>query len=121
MTAEELIYNTLKNNPDIRTTFGNRIYPQVLPQRTTLPALVLFKVSDPRPQAHSGDSGLSVGRFQITAFATDFQTVKEVMPHIRAALAAHKANFLDEGDLPYEQRSGVFGRFQEWQFFNKEA
>jgi hypothetical protein len=64
----------------LETSAGARIYPVILPQSPTLPALTYQRVSEPRQLTHDGVTALVESRYQVTAWAPTYDAA--------AALAA---------------------------------
>ncbi|MEE9401256.1 MAG: DUF3168 domain-containing protein [Dehalococcoidia bacterium] len=64
----------------------NRIYPLLLPQVPTLPAVVYLRVSGMREQSHDGDSALQHPRFQFSCWAETYLEALAVAEEVRIAL-----------------------------------
>lgn len=65
---------------------ASRIYPLLLPQTPTLPAIVYLRVSGPRVQSHDGDSALQHPRFQFSCWAETYAGALAVAEEVRLAL-----------------------------------
>lgn len=57
---------------DQATAAGSRIYPNILPQGATLPAIKYFQVSEPPEHTHSGRSALHHPRWQLDCYAITY-------------------------------------------------
>jgi hypothetical protein len=68
------------------TLVANRVYPSVLPEGATLPALVYTRISGHRVHAHDGYTGLANPRFQVTAHANSFSEMMQVAAQVRDAI-----------------------------------
>ena len=65
---------------------ASRVYPLLLPQSPTLPAIVYLKVSGMRVQSHNGDSALQHPRFQFSCWAETYTEALAVAEQVRMAL-----------------------------------
>jgi len=65
---------------------ANRIYPLLLPQSPTFPAVVYLRVSGLRVQSHDGDSALQHPRFQFSCWAETYTEALAVAEQVRTAL-----------------------------------
>lgn len=68
------------------TAAGARIYPNVIPQDATLPAIAYQRISGPRVMKHSGASGLTFARMQYSCTAASYSAAKALLHQVRAAL-----------------------------------
>lgn len=95
---------------------ATRLYPNILPQNPTLPAIVYQRIATTRVNSLSGPSGLATPRFQFTCWATTYGGAKVVAEALRAALdgytgaagayAISDAILEDDGDI-YEPSIGL--------------
>lgn len=83
MTIEESQYAYLAAQS---TNAGARIYPNVIPQDATLPAIAYQRIDGPRLMAHSGASGLTFARMQYSCTAATYSAAKTLLHQVRAAL-----------------------------------
>lgn len=83
MTIEESQYAYLAGQS---TNAGARIYPNVIPQDATLPAIAYQRISGPRVMKHSGASGLAFARIQYSCTAATYSAAKALLHQVRAAL-----------------------------------
>jgi hypothetical protein len=77
----------LKANAGLVAIVGTRVYPQNLPQKATLPAVVYKQISGIRPQSMEGADGLNNGRYEFECNALDYLTVKRLSQAVRQALS----------------------------------
>ena len=85
MPFEEGLFYYLDNYEALAEEVDNRIYPILLPQEATLPAVVYTRISTPRLYKLE-DEFLPQGRFQFDCYAEEFQEAKEVAADVKAAL-----------------------------------
>ena len=76
------------------TDAESRIYPQVLPQNVTLPAVAYQQLGDDPIDDIDGHSGLFHSRVQYDAFAATFNDVKALIEQIRLALQGYTGTVL---------------------------
>jgi len=85
MSFEEGLFFYLDNYAGLSMEVDDRIYPLLLPQGATLPAVVFHRISTPR--LHELErSFLPQGRFQFDCWAETFQGAKAVQEQVRLAL-----------------------------------
>ena len=66
MLAAEALVFLLENNTGVATMVGGRVYPQLVPQNATRPAIAYQRISAIPEHSHSGFSSLTKTRFQLT-------------------------------------------------------
>jgi hypothetical protein len=65
---------------------GSRVYPEVLPQRPTYPAIVYQRVTTARVRSFDGPSGLARPRIQLDCYGSTYAQAKAVAAAVRLAL-----------------------------------
>lgn len=105
MVIEEALYTYLSSHTGLTVLVSNRIYPVVMPQGTTLPAVTFSKVSGPRVHAMNRDAGLAHPRFQVSCWGATYKQAKDVAAQVRAALQDFKGTMGGAGGVVV---SGVF-------------
>jgi hypothetical protein len=68
------------------------IYPQIIPQDASLPAIAYQQIGGNRLYSQSGDSGLPRSLFQITVQATTYSAAKTLTKAIRQALSGYRGS-----------------------------
>ncbi len=87
MRIEEALYSYLSTYAGLAALVGTRIYPLVLPQNPTLPAITYQKVSRAGERAMSSPSPrVTRSRFQFSCWGTTYGSVKDVAAQLKAAL-----------------------------------
>jgi hypothetical protein len=94
MPFEEGLFYYLDNYEDLAEEVDNRIWPTLLPQDPTLPAIVYTRISTPRLYKFE-DTFLPQGRFQFDCYAEEFQEAKNVAADIKAALDLYSGSMGD--------------------------
>lgn len=69
MTLEEGLRTYTLAGSAVAALVGTRMYPRMLPQSPTLPALVYQRIDTRREHEHAGPDGLPRPRMQITCWA----------------------------------------------------
>lgn len=75
---------------DQGTAAASRIYPNVLPQKVTLPAVRYFQVSDPPERTQEGRSALRHPRFQLDCFADTYLEAKGLAQQVAIILDGYR-------------------------------
>lgn len=83
---EAVLYAKLIADSGLSALIGTRVYPNVIPQNATLPAIAYQRISTRQTVSHSGPSNLYRPRFQFTAVSTTYANVKAVAGALRDAL-----------------------------------
>lgn len=86
MSIESGLYTHLTNDPDVSALVGDRIYPLLVPQDASLPAIAYQRISTGREEAHTGPSGLCSARIQLTCIADSYESAKSVADAVRKSL-----------------------------------
>jgi hypothetical protein len=93
MTAEEGLVVLLTTDTAITALIGAppvaRVYPLVIPQDADMPAIAYQRISSVPSRSHSGFSGITQTRFQVTAEADMYSTVKALAIAIRRRCEAY--------------------------------
>jgi len=102
---DALLVARLKTYPGLLALVNQRVYPLVLPQKPTLPAVVYQRISGPRDHTHNGPVGIAQPRYQVTAWAETPTAARAVATQIRLALDCWRPDaygvglILDDRDL----------------------
>lgn len=83
------------------TTAGDRIYPLRLDQDATYPALTVQMVSEPKHDDHSGLTGESEARYQITAWSPDVLEAKTLAGEVEDAMTGVAGTTLGDYEVAY--------------------
>jgi len=86
MTIEEGLYSRLQAVAGVTALVSTRVYPLLVPQEASLPAIAYQRISGPRETAHDGPSGLAFARMQVTCIGSSYSSAKGVSEAVRAAL-----------------------------------
>lgn len=111
--VENLIYNAIKNLAN-----GN-VYPIVLPDTSSLPAIVYQRISSLPVNSLDGDSDLDSVRIQISVWANTYNEVKELSSVVRITLNDSVLKLVTENDTddyePETKRFRVLTDYVVWQ------
>ncbi len=86
MTIEEALYSYLKGYAGLAALVSTRIYPLILPQDSTFPAVTYQRISGPRIHTMGNDPGLAYPRFQVSCWGKTYASAKAVAAQVIAAL-----------------------------------
>jgi hypothetical protein len=73
----------LLSYPSVSTLIGQRMYPDALVQKATMPAVVYYKISTQREHELSNITTLAHSRFQIDCFALTRDAANDISHAIR--------------------------------------
>lgn len=87
MAIESTIYSRLSGFAGLTALVGTRIYPMILPQGATYPAVTYQRIATaPRDSCMSEDDGIVRANIQVTAWSETFTNAKAIVDQVRAAL-----------------------------------
>ena len=95
MSFYKALYTYLQTQADLTALVSTRMYPVRLPQKPTLPALVITKIAKPREYSHSGDSNLANPTYQFDCWAKTHQDAVALQAKLDLALTAFKGTMGD--------------------------
>lgn len=101
MNIETALDRLLSTTATVTALAGTRIYPNVLPQGSTLPALVYSKVSGARIQHLQGPAGRARSRVTIVCWGTTYAAAKGLADVVRRALDGYQG-IISSGGSPVE-------------------
>jgi len=133
MQIGEALYSYLSSYAGLTALVGNRIYPLILPQGVTLPAVTYTQISGPRVHCMGSDPGLTHPRFQVSVWAESYSDMATVAAQVRAALQDYSGTmggddgvvvqriFLeDETDRNFEPNTKTFRRDLDFIIWHEE-
>jgi len=90
---DEAIYSRLNTYAGTSALVGTRIYPDILPQGVTYPAITYFRVSTVRIDNLDSFSGSARVRYQFDCWHTNPTTARAVRKQIRLAMDGFNGTF----------------------------
>lgn len=82
---EEAVFSRLSSFAGLTALVAARIYPVVLPQNPTYPAVTYQRISSVRAPAMGTDTGLIATRFQLSTWSSGYAAAKAVKEQLRLA------------------------------------
>ena len=86
--TEAKLYTALTGHAGLSALVGTRVFPVILPQNVTLPAVRYQRITGGQVTAHSGYTGLENPRYQIDAWANTFDAARAIAKQIRLAMTS---------------------------------
>jgi hypothetical protein len=84
---ENKIYKHLSTVSGVSTYIGTRIYPMILPQNPTTPAITYQRIDTRRFYALNGDNGTGeIPRIQMDIWSTSYEQGRNIATAIKAAM-----------------------------------
>jgi hypothetical protein len=87
---EEGLVDFLLAYTPLTVLIGDRVYPLILPQEPTLPAIVYQRIGGVPEYSQSGFSNLTPVRMQITCWGTTLMSAKNVAIQVKLALGGYR-------------------------------
>lgn len=84
--VRQAVYYQLANTAGVTALTSTRIYPKVMPQQPTMPALVYSVVDNNRTQVHRGQTTGVRARVQVTCWGNTEASVSAVKEQVRLAM-----------------------------------
>ena len=113
MSIETDLLDILEANAGVSALIGTRIYPMLLPQTPTLPAIVYSVISAMRTARHGGRASIGEKRIQFSCWGSTYSGAKALADQVRLALDGTKpttegaALIAGEHDI-YDTETGWF-------------
>jgi hypothetical protein len=113
---EDGLFTYLSTYPGLAALIGTRLYPLLLPQDPTLPAVTYQRISTPMMLAFER-SFLPHPRFQFDCWAASFPAARAVAEQVKLALDVYRgamgaetiqASILDTDRDTYEPQAKIF-------------
>ena len=98
MSFYSALYTYLQTQAGLTALVSTRMYPVRLPQKPTLPALVITKIAKPREYSHSGDSNLANPTYQFDCWAKTHEGAVALQAKLDLALTGFKGT-MDTTDV----------------------
>ena len=92
--VETVIVTRLLAYEGLAALVGTRVYPLLLPQSPTLPAVTYQRIDAPREERFGGDP-VAYPRFQIDSWAKTYAGAKAVATQVRGALQLWRTTATD--------------------------
>ena len=83
---EASVYDILILDSTVSGLVSRRVYPEIIPQNTSYPAIAYSIIAAPRGHHFTGMTDLVPARFQITAFADTYAEMRVLSDAIRGAM-----------------------------------
>lgn len=119
---EPKIYQVLSGDADVAAVVSGRIYPVILPQGATFPAITYNRVAVSRVHALTGYTGLESAIVQIDCWAETYAAAKELARKARLAMqGAETFNARPEGDRDlFEDEAEIYRISSDFECWNEE-
>ena len=132
---EEEIYSHLTGNTNVSNLCGIRIFPNVLPQGSSYPAVAYSRISSNHEKDMDGSVGFCTIRLQVTSWDDDYTGAKNLSEQIRlcsdgyqglmGSIYIHHMLLIDEGDIdepsPTHRGRRKHGIRQDWEIMFCES
>ena len=111
------------------TLASTRIYPLILPQNPTLPAVTYQRIDGPRESALSAEMGLAHPRIQVDSWGKTYASAKAVATQVRGALQRWSSEatdpvvldcLLESDEDGYESDVNIYRVRQDWVCWHRE-
>ncbi len=130
MTISQALRSFLLARPSIVALVGARIYPQILPQKPTYPAITYAQISGVRVRNLKGRAGRARPRVSINSWADTHETMDAIASAVRAALDGYAGPMgdlvvgsvtLDNEFEVFEEETRVHRKLQDYIISHEEA
>ena len=86
MSTEVLLYQHLKGNNELKNLISTRIFPLIIPEKSTMPCIVYTVINDKDNASLQGDIYSNDVTVQIDCYSSKYAQVKEVKEAVKEAL-----------------------------------
>ncbi len=121
----------LSADPGVSGLIGSRIYPRLLPQNATLPAVVYSQVSGLRVTTHDKAANFTDQVYQFECVASDYKSMKKLAEKVRQAMEGFQGTMgatnvqgvfmTGERDAPYQLDSLTYRTDLDFRLYFLEA
>lgn len=128
MSAHAAVHGILLANTAVSGLVGSRIYPSVLPQGVTYPAISYEQIHGSEATGPQAYRGLFRARFQVSIFARDRAGSIALAAAVSAALKRYRGTvagvpvsdvFIDDSIDLFDPESGVYFIAQEYRIYHR--
>jgi hypothetical protein len=120
---EDAMYSHLSTSTALTAIVGNRIYPMLMPQDPTLPAVTFQRISNGPQWSINGPCGLDNPHMQVDCWTTSFAGSKALSDALRKAMATagtYSAVQLTDQDI-YEVDTEIYRVSQDYSCWFKST
>jgi hypothetical protein len=127
---EDNVYSYLAGQSTITDIVSTRIYPVILPQNATFPAVSFRAEEHDLNESFSGQNGLTESFYMLDAWGSTYEAARDLADAIRTTLKNHSGSFggaivqrvtLTSGPIPvYEDEVEAFRLTQIFSIWHKE-
>lgn len=127
---EQGIHWHLKSDSGVAALVSTRVYPVLLPQNPTYPAITYQRISGPRVPIYDGPSTMAAPRFQIDSWSETYAGAKALAEAVREAMDCFHGTMspvtvgvceiITETDL-YDDEARVFRVLQDYRILHRET
>lgn len=119
---EQEIYTVLTGNATIETLVNTRIYPVVMPQGVSFPAITYHETANSPVNTLGGKTGLENPNIAISCWATAYDAANAVAKAVNSAMdgcRTFRALMINQIDV-YDPELNVYAKSQIWSCWNQE-
>lgn len=134
-TVETVLVSILNANENVAALIAGRIFPNAIPQKEIMPAIVYQQISGRLDYANDGATGLSSPRVQLVCWDDTYAGAKTLAKAVESALSGYTGIVddiqiqgifkIDEGDMPElnnsEEGLRRYGIRQDYEIWNCEV
>ena len=117
---ETELYTALTADTTIAAVASNRVYPLVMPQDPTLPAITYERISGAKVNGLDGYLGMDNPHIMLNVWATRYDTAKELAEDVHDCMnkvTAFRALLINDMD-GYDPDTGLFVISQDYSCWN---
>jgi len=127
---ETVIVTRLEAYESLSALVGTRIYPLILPQSPTLPAVTYQRTDGPRDHCMDADSNVASPRFAFDSWASTYAGAKAVATQVREALQRWADadtdpvvldSLIESDEDLYEPDTGMYHVRSDWTIWHYEG
>lgn len=119
---ETKIYTVLTGNATVETLVNTRIYPVVMPQNASLPAITYHETANNPVNYLGGKTGLENPHIAINCWATAYDQANDVAKAVNVAMdgaRTFRAVMINQVDV-FDPEVNIFAKAQLYSCWNQE-
>lgn len=92
MTIDDALYSLISGDAGVAALISDRVYPDLLPEKVTFPAMTYQEISLTPTVSHDGDSHLDESRYQFDCYAATRSGARAIADALRTLLSGKRTS-----------------------------
>jgi hypothetical protein len=103
VAIESTLFDLLTDDSGVAALVGTRVYPLILPQNPTLPAIVYQELRSRSLVAADGDTGQRESRFQLSYWGASYAAAKSGKAALESLLSGYSGSGIERIEIQWSR------------------